>query len=96
MSIQMCTLKCTVQLKEEVSTSKAHSTFQTFPHISYSKPTRTKKLNIWEKILKITKITIPKRVFEQKLIKIEDFNEAKEKEVKEHIEKRKMKSREVA
>ena len=35
-------------------------------------------------------------VFEQKLIKIEDFNKTKEKEVKERIEKRKMKSREVA
>ena len=35
-------------------------------------------------------------VFEQKPIKIDDFNEAKEKEVKECVEKRKMKRREVA
>ena len=35
-------------------------------------------------------------VFEQKSIKTDDFNEAEEKEVKEHVEKRKMKRREVA
>ena len=34
-------------------------------------------------------------VFEQKSIKIDDFNEAVEKEVKERVEKRKMKQREV-
>ena len=35
-------------------------------------------------------------VFEQKPIKTDDFNEAEEKEVKEGVEKRKMKIREVA
>ena len=35
-------------------------------------------------------------VFEQKLIKIDDFNEAEEKEVKEGVKKRKIKQREVA
>ena len=34
--------------------------------------------------------------FEQKLIKIDDFNEAEEKEVKEHVEKTKTKRWEVA
>ena len=48
MSIQMCPPKYTVQLKEEVSTSKAHFTF-------YSMLTRTKKMNICEKIPKVTK-----------------------------------------
>ena len=37
-----------------------------------------------------------RNIFEQKPIKIDDFNEAEEKEVKEQIEKRKMKRREVA
>ena len=35
-------------------------------------------------------------VFEQKTIKIDDFKEAEEKEVREHVEKRKIKRREVA
>ena len=35
-------------------------------------------------------------VFEQKPIKIDDFNEIEEKEVKERVEKRKQKQREVA
>ena len=35
-------------------------------------------------------------VYEQKPIKINDFNEAEDKEVKERIEKRKIKRREVA
>ena len=35
-------------------------------------------------------------VFEQKPIKIDDFNEFEEREVKEHVEKRIMKGREVA
>ena len=35
-------------------------------------------------------------VFEQKPINMDDFNEAAEKEVKERVEKRKMKRREVA
>ena len=34
--------------------------------------------------------------YEQKPLKIDDFNEAEEKEVKEHVEKRKIKRREVA
>ena len=34
-------------------------------------------------------------VYEQKLIKIDDFNEIEEKEIKERVEKRKMKRREV-
>ena len=37
-----------------------------------------------------------KCVYEQKPVKIDDFNEAKEKEVKERVEKRKAKRREVA
>ena len=36
-----------------------------------------------------------KCVYEQKPVKIDDFNEAKEKEVKERVEKRKAKRREV-
>ena len=35
-------------------------------------------------------------VYEQKPIKIDNFNEAEQKEIKEHIEKRKLKRREVA
>lgn len=34
--------------------------------------------------------------FEQKPIKIDDFNDEEEKEVKERVEKRKMKTRQVA
>ena len=34
-------------------------------------------------------------VYEQKPIKIDDFNEIEEKEIKERVEKRKMKRREV-
>ena len=37
-----------------------------------------------------------KSVYELKPIKIDDFNEAVEKEVKEHVKKRKIKRREVA
>ena len=37
-----------------------------------------------------------KSVYELKPIQIDDFNEAVEKEVKEHVEKRKIKRREVA
>ena len=35
-------------------------------------------------------------VYEQKPIKTDDFNEAEEKEVKERVEKRKIKRREIA
>ena len=35
-------------------------------------------------------------VYEQKPIKIDDFNEAEEKEIQERVEKRKIKQREVA
>ena len=35
-------------------------------------------------------------VYKQKAIKIDDFNEVKEKEIKEHVGKRKIKKREVA
>ena len=35
-------------------------------------------------------------VYEQQPVKIDDFNEAEEKEVKEHVEKRKINRREVA
>ena len=90
MSIQMCIPKCIVQLKEEVSTSKAHFTL-------YSKPTRTKKIeHLGKNPQNYENNHTETCVFEQKPIKIEDFNEAKEKEVKKRIEKRKMKSREVA
>ena len=41
-------------------------------------------------------VFIMKRVYEQKPIKIDDFNEAEEKEVKERFEKREIKRREVA
>ena len=36
------------------------------------------------------------RMYEKKPVKIDDFNEAEEKEVKERIEKRKQKRREAA
>ena len=42
------------------------------------------------------KIAMSRCVFDKKPIKIDDFNEFQEKEVKEHIEKRKAKRREVA
>ena len=42
------------------------------------------------------KITAMRHVYKQKPLKIRDFNEAEKKEIKEHVEKRKIKQREVA
>ena len=79
--IQMSSLKFTAPLKGEVSTSKA-------PFTSFLKLTKIRsKWNNWKKTLKIMKI------FEQKPVKIDDFNEAEEKEVKEHVQKRKRKKK---
>ena len=56
-----------------------------------------KKMESLEKISKIYEdIVNEKCVYEQKPIKIDDFNEAEEKEVKEHVKKRKIKRRKVA
>ena len=87
---QMCNPKYTVQPKEEASTSKAHFTL-------YSKPTRAKKIeHLGKKSQKSQKLPCRNMCFCTKPSKIDDFNEAEEKEVKEHIEERKMKRREVA
>ena len=50
-----------------------------------------KTLNVWGKINKNYETVCDETsVYEQKPIKIDNFNEAEEKEVKEHIEKRKI------
>ena len=41
------------------------------------------------------KMSTTRHVYQQKPIKIDDFNEAEEKEIKECIEKQKIKQREV-
>ena len=73
------------------------------PFTSFLKPTRTKNFKkIKKKIEQLEKnpqnyeVFITKRVYEQKPIKIDDFNEAEEKEVKERVEKREIRRREVA
>ena len=74
-----------VRRREESLTSKVHSTLSL-------KPTRTKKIEQLRKNLQnYENAHAETSVFEQKLIKIDDFNEAGEKEVKEGVEKRKMK-----
>ena len=48
-------------------------------------------MNVWGKINKNYETVCDETsVYEQKPIKIDNFNEAEEKEVKEHIEKRKI------
>ena len=91
-SIQMFFLKFTVQPKGEASISRAVSTL-------FLKPT---------KIIKKIEASLGKNphnheeirdetcVYEQKPIKIDDFNEDEEKEVKDRVEKRKEKIRQVA
>ena len=83
-------LRYTVPRREEGSTSKAHSTLSL-------KPTRTKKIEqLGKKTQNYKNAHAENSVFEQKPIKIDDFNELKEREVKERVEKRIMKGREVA
>ena len=91
MFTRMSFLKFTVLLKGEISTLKV-------PLILSLKLTKTrKKWNLWKKISKIYEdIGNETCVYEQRPIKIDDFNEAEEKEVKEHVEKRKIKRRKVA
>ena len=91
MFIQLFFLKFTVLRKGEVSTLKV-------PFTLSLKLTKIKsEWNNQEKTLKITKnICNETFVYEQKPIKIDDFNETEEKEVKERVEKRKIKRREVA
>ena len=57
---------------------------------------KKKKIEQLEKNPQNYEVFITKRVYEQKPIKINDFNEAEEKEVKERIEKREIKRRDVA
>ena len=69
-------LRYIVPRREESSTSNAHFTLSL-------KPTRTKKLNSWEKNPQNYENAYAETsVFEQEPIKIDDFNEAEEKEVK--------------
>ena len=81
----------TAQPEGEVSSSRAL-------FILCSKPTRAKK-NI-ESLGKNPQNYENNRnetdVYKQKPLKIGDFNEAEKKEIKEHVEKRKIKRREVA
>ena len=82
MSIHMFSLKFTVQQKGEVSISRTISTL-------LLKLTKTRKN--WRPLQEKTLITEEIRdetcVYEQKLIKIDDFNEDEEKEVKERVKK---------
>ena len=88
MSTRTCNLKFTAQLKEEVSISRAHFTLCT---------TRTKRIeHLGKNPRNYVNNHAETGFFEQKPIKVDDFNEAEEKEDKERVEKRKMKRREVA
>ena len=61
------------------------------------KSTRTKKIEqLGKKPQNYKNAYAETSVFEQKTIKIDDFNEFKEREVQERVEKRIMKGREVA
>ena len=91
MSIQTFSLKFTVQLKGEASISRAISTLFLKPANIRKKMEASpgKNPHNYEEIRDET------CVCEQKLIKIDDFNEDEEKEVKERVEKRKQKRKEV-
>ena len=66
-------------------------------HIMFKTYKRKKKMKLLGKIPKnYEEISNDVLVYEQKPIKIDNFNEAEQKEIKEHIEKRKLKRREVA
>ena len=66
-------------------------------HIMFKTYKRKKKMNLLGKSPKnYEEISNDVLVYEQKPIKIDNFNEAEQKEIKEHIEKRKLKRREVA
>ena len=63
----------------------------------YLRPTKIKKIeHLGKSPQNYENEHIGKNNFEQKSIKIDDFNEAEEKEVKERVEKRQIKRREVA
>ena len=91
MSIQTFSLKFTVQSKGEASISRAISTLFLKPANIRKKMEASpgKNPHNYEEIRDET------CVCEQKLIKIDDFNEDEEKEVKERVEKRKQKRKEV-
>ena len=87
-------LEFIVQQKREDLTWKV-------PFTTFLKPTRTKKKKkkvqqLGENPQNYESVHNETSVYEQKPIKIDDFNEAEEKENKEHVEKRKIKRREVA
>ena len=66
-------------------------------HIMFKTYKRKKKMKLLGKSPKnYEEISNDVLVYEQKPIKIDNFNEAEQKEIKEHIEKRKLKRREVA
>ena len=89
MPTPMCTLKYTALRKEKVSTSKVHFKLSL-------KHKRIKKLYIFEKTLKITKIAMPIHACLNKNPYKLTILMTLKKEVKEHIEKRKIKRMEVA
>ena len=81
-SIRMCFPRYIAPLTGEVSTSRLHSTL-------YLKLTKIQKIELLGKHSQNYENTHAETsVFEQKPIKIDDFNEAKEKEVKECVEKK--------
>ena len=85
-------LRFTAQMKEGGSIVRAISTLSL-------KLTRTRKIwkLLWGKTLHNYEGICNKTcLYEQKPVKIDDFNKAEEKEVKERVEKRKKKKREVA
>ena len=89
MPTPMCTLKYTALRKEKVSTSKVHFKLSL-------KHKRIKKLYIFKKNLKITKIAMPIHACLNKNPYKLTILMTLKKEVKEHIEKRKIKRMEVA
>ena len=85
-----CILKCTVQLKDAVLTWKARFSW-------CLKPTKTKKIeHAGKKPSKLRGWETNSFEHEQKLVKIDDFNDEEEKIIKERVEKRKKKRQDAA
>ena len=74
--------------------STFHNIFKTYKDKKKKKKKKLQKLG--ENPQNYESVHNETSVYKQKPIKIDDFNEAEEKENKEHVEKRKIKRREVA
>ena len=82
-------LKSIAQQKWEVLISRAISTL----FLKHTRTRKNQKLLLEKNPRNYEEIRNETYVYEQKPVKIDDLNEAKEKEVKERIEKRKQKGK---